>query len=97
MIRLDRGSADFEACFSALVNDRREAGRDVSADVAAILVDVRENGDAAVKALTALFDGFDLDAVGWQMPASAWALAGGRLMRRGSMSPAVGPPIRRPS
>lgn len=36
MIRLDRGSADFEACFSALVNDRREAGRDVSADVAAI-------------------------------------------------------------
>ena len=68
MIRLDRGSADFEACFSALVNDRREAGRDVSADVAAILVDVRENGDAAVKALTALFDGFDLDAVGWQIP-----------------------------
>ncbi|MBP7135259.1 MAG: histidinol dehydrogenase [Sphingomonadaceae bacterium] len=67
MIRLDRGSADFEACFSALVNDRREAGRDVSADVAAILVDVRENGDAAVKALTARFDGFDLDAVGWQI------------------------------
>jgi hypothetical protein len=31
-------------------------------------LDVRENGDAAVKAMTALFDGFDLDAVGWQIP-----------------------------
>ena len=68
MIRLDAGSADFEASFSALVNDRRETDRDVSADVAKILADVRGNGDAAVKALTARFDGFDLDALGWQIP-----------------------------
>ena len=68
MIRLDAEAADFETAFAALVNDRREAGRDVSEDVAAILADVRKNGDAAVKALTARFDGFDLDAVGWQIP-----------------------------
>jgi histidinol dehydrogenase len=68
MIRLDAEAADFETGFSALVNDRREAGQDVSVDVATILADVRENGDAAVKALTARFDGFDLDAVGWQIP-----------------------------
>jgi len=68
MIRLDAEAADFETAFAALVNDRREAGRDVSEDVAEILADVRKNGDAAVKALTARFDGFDLDAVGWQIP-----------------------------
>jgi len=68
MIRLEAGAADFEARFSALVNDRREAGQDVSRDVAAILADVRTRGDAAVHALTAQFDRFDLDAVGWQVP-----------------------------
>lgn len=68
MIRLEAGAADFEARFSALVNDRREAGQDVSRDVAAILADVRTRGDAAVHTLTAKFDRFDLDAVGWQIP-----------------------------
>lgn len=68
MIRLEAGAADFEARFSALVNDRREAGQDVSRDVAAILADVRARGDAAVQALTAKFDRFDLDAAGWQVP-----------------------------
>lgn len=68
MIRLDAGAADFEARFSALVNARREAGQDVSHDVAAILADVRTRGDAAVRALTAKFDRFDLDTAGWQVP-----------------------------
>ncbi len=68
MIRLEAGAADFEARFSALVNDRREAGQDVSRDVAAILADVRTRGDVAVHALTAKFDRFDLDAAGWQIP-----------------------------
>lgn len=68
MIRLEASAADFEARFSALVNDRREAGQDVSRDVAAILADVRARGDAAVHALTAQFDRFDLDALGWQIP-----------------------------
>ena len=67
MIRLEAAAADFEARFSALVNDRREAGQDVSRDVAAILADVRARGDAAVHALTAKFDRFDLDAAGWRI------------------------------
>lgn len=67
MIRLEAGAADFEARFSALVNDRREAGQDVSRDVASILADVRTRGDAAVQALTAKFERFDLDATGWQV------------------------------
>ncbi len=67
MIRLEAAAADFEARFLALVNDRREAGQDVSRDVAAILADVRARGDAAVHALTAKFDRFDLNTAGWRI------------------------------
>ena len=68
MVRLDAASGDFEARFSALVDDRREADPDVSRDVAEILAEVRAHGDAALLSLTAKFDRFDLDAAGWQVP-----------------------------
>ena len=71
MIRLEADAPDFEDRFSALVNGRRDAGRDVSADVARILADVRETGDEAVRALTKRLDGFDLDVAGWQIPLAA--------------------------
>ena len=37
-------------------------------EVAAIIADVKARGDVAVAELTAKFDGFDLDAVGWEIP-----------------------------
>ena len=51
---------DFEEAFARIVADRRENGADMGRDVAAILADVRERGDAAVAEYTARFDGFDL-------------------------------------
>lgn len=59
--------ADFAAKFDALVDDRRESDAGVSADVAAIIAKVRNDGDAAVAEYTAKFDRFDLDAKGWQI------------------------------
>jgi histidinol dehydrogenase len=70
-IRLDRNNPDFAAQFDLIVHARREADQDVSRDVAAILADVRQNGDAAVATLTAKFDGFDLDQHGWQIDRAA--------------------------
>jgi histidinol dehydrogenase len=67
MIRLDATDPGFEAAFAALVDARREADADVSADVAAILSRVRSEGDAALIDLTRRFDGFDLDAEGWSI------------------------------
>ena len=61
MIRLDNRDADFAKQFVALVNARREADSDVSRDVAAIVVDVKARGDAAVADYTARFDGHTLD------------------------------------
>jgi histidinol dehydrogenase len=67
MIRLVTGAPDFDTAFTALVDARRDADADVSRDVAAILARVRTEGDGAVAALTHQFDGFDLDATGWQI------------------------------
>jgi histidinol dehydrogenase len=69
--RLDARAPGFAAAFAALVADRRESDAGVSADVAAIIADVRARGDAAVAELTAKFDRVDLDAQGWRIPASA--------------------------
>jgi histidinol dehydrogenase len=76
--RLDAGAAGFAAAFAALVADRRESDSGVSADVAAIIADVRGRGDAAVAELTARFDRVDLGAAGWEIPAAELdaALAG---------------------
>lgn len=45
---------------------------DVVAGVAGILQQVREEGDAAVRALTARFDGVDLSPDAWELPRAAW-------------------------
>ena len=54
--RLDTAAADFEELFSALLQSKREDGADVGAAVAAIIDQVRAEGDAAVIALTNKFD-----------------------------------------
>ncbi len=58
----------FEAAFARVVADRRESDADIGRDVAAILADVRERGDAALSEYTARFDGFDLRDI-WRIPA----------------------------
>jgi len=75
MIRLSTTAPDFPARFDALVDARREAAADVGRDVAAILRSVREDGEAAVKAFTARFDGHDLDAGGWRIDPAHCAAA----------------------
>ncbi|MBX9898853.1 MAG: histidinol dehydrogenase [Qipengyuania sp.] len=50
----------FEESFARVVAHRRESDVDVGRDVAAILADVRERGDAALADYTRRFDGFDL-------------------------------------
>jgi len=67
MIRLDSSDPDFDSAFTALVNARREADADVSRDVAAIVVKVRAEGDAALRDYTSRFDRHDLDATGWEI------------------------------
>jgi histidinol dehydrogenase len=67
VIRLDASSPDFAARFTALVNARREADEDVARNVTHIIKRVRDEGDAAVKDLTRLFDKHDLDQTGWQI------------------------------
>ncbi|MEO0442071.1 MAG: histidinol dehydrogenase, partial [Pseudomonadota bacterium] len=47
-LRLSTSDAGFADAFDMLVNARREADADVSADVAAIIKDVRASGDEAV-------------------------------------------------
>lgn len=68
--RLRHDQADFATQFAALVAERREADSDVSGDVRAIITQVRADGDAALRELTQRFDGFDLDAEGWQISAA---------------------------
>jgi histidinol dehydrogenase len=67
VIRLDASSPDFPVKFTALVNARREADEDVARNVTHIIKRVREEGDAALKDLTRLFDKHDLDQSGWQI------------------------------
>jgi histidinol dehydrogenase len=64
VLRLDARAAGFATDFAALVAARREADADVSRSVAAILARVRAEGDAAVAALTQLYDGH---ALPWQI------------------------------
>jgi histidinol dehydrogenase len=64
VLRLDARAAGFAKDFAALVAARREADADVSRSVTAILARVRAEGDAAVAALTQLYDGH---ALPWQI------------------------------
>lgn len=70
MQRLDSAAIGFAAAFDALVNGRREADADVSSVVAQTIRDVRDRGDVTVAELTQRFDGFDLNAEGWQIDAA---------------------------
>lgn len=70
MQRLDSSAPGFRAAFDALVNGRREADADVSSVVAQTIRDVRDRGDVTVAELTQRFDGFDLNAEGWQIDAA---------------------------
>ncbi|WP_339693239.1 histidinol dehydrogenase [uncultured Parasphingorhabdus sp.] len=65
----------FAEAFDALVNARREADDDVSADVRAIIQDVRDRGDEAVAQLTGKFDQHDLEQTGWRVDKAESAAA----------------------
>ena len=62
MIRLDAAAADFAERFAALVESRREETADVRERVAAIIAEVRQEGDAAVLRCTERFDRLALSA-----------------------------------
>jgi histidinol dehydrogenase len=57
VIRLDTRQTDFDARFAALLGSARETTARVDQEVAAILAEVRDGGDAALCALTERFDG----------------------------------------
>ena len=60
--RLNSRDPCFEAAFEALISARRAPDSGVDSDVAAILAEVRENGDEALITLTKRFDGFEATA-----------------------------------
>jgi histidinol dehydrogenase len=62
--RLDAASADFQSRLSAILSEQREQGQDVAGIVRAIVDDVRQHGDVALREYTAKFDKLDLDTVG---------------------------------
>jgi histidinol dehydrogenase len=53
---LDTSEAEFEGRFKAFLDAKREADADVDAEVAAILADVRDRGDAALIEMTERWD-----------------------------------------
>jgi histidinol dehydrogenase len=67
VIRLSTTDDDFAEAFTRLVNARREADEDVARNVTHIIRRVRDEGDAALRDLTRLFDHHDLDATGWRI------------------------------
>jgi histidinol dehydrogenase len=69
MLRLNSRDPGFAQAFARLVRDRRESDDDVARDVALIIDDVRNRGDAALAELTERFDGHTLGANGWRIPA----------------------------
>ena len=70
MQRLNASDAGFADAFDALVNGRREADADVSTVVTQTIRDVRVRGDVTLAEMTQRFDGFDLNAAGWQIDAA---------------------------
>jgi len=61
--RLDFSHPGFDDQFAMLLASKRESDQDVSVAVAAIIDDVRANGDDALLALTAKFDRLEADSV----------------------------------
>ena len=62
-LRLDAGAAGFAHAFAAFVEGRWTAERDIAAEVARIVADVRARGDDSLLALTAAHDHFHAGAV----------------------------------
>jgi histidinol dehydrogenase len=61
MLRLNTRDPGFQVAFQRLVRDRRESDDDVSRDVARIISEVRNRGDAALAEFTQLYDGHSLN------------------------------------
>ncbi|MDQ2892248.1 MAG: histidinol dehydrogenase [Pseudomonadota bacterium] len=75
MIRLHTSDSDFAARFTTLVETRRESSSDVAAGVAAIIVRVRADGEAAIEDLTSTLDRHDLATTGWRVDPADCAAA----------------------
>ena len=68
MLRLNSRNPGFAQAFARLVNDRRTSDDDVARDVALILSDVRNRGDAALAEYTRRWDDHSLAAdADWQI------------------------------
>jgi len=67
--RLSTQDPDFEQSFTAFLSTKREISEDVDVAVRAILADVRDRGDAAVKDLTKKLDRFDPADLPLRVPA----------------------------
>ena len=63
-IRLSTREPDFESRFAAFLATKREVSEEVDAAVAAIIAEVRRDGDRGLVALSKRFDRVDLDAIG---------------------------------
>ncbi|MGL4242700.1 MAG: histidinol dehydrogenase, partial [Beijerinckiaceae bacterium] len=63
-LHIDRRAPDFDRRFTELLAQKREVSEEVAAAAAAIIADVRKNGDAALVRLSARFDAVDLAALG---------------------------------
>jgi len=63
-IRLSTRDADFEGRFADFLATKREVSEEVDAAVAAIIAEVRRDGDRGLVALSKRFDRVDLDAIG---------------------------------
>ena len=76
MVRLSSRDPDFARDFAALVAARRESDGDVSAQVSAIIADVRERGDTVLAQLTERFDRYSLATeADWRITADECAAA----------------------
>ena len=78
---LDIDDRGFEAAFDALVSGRRAATADVTAEVAAVVADIRGRGDAAIAEYAARFDGRRVGAAGFR-------IGGAEIQRSADSAPA---------
>jgi histidinol dehydrogenase len=67
---LDSRAPGFEVGFRALLEQKREVSEEVTTAVAAIIANVRRDGDAALSAFSRQFDRVDLDRLGFRVAAS---------------------------
>jgi histidinol dehydrogenase len=76
-LALDQSTADFERAFVALLAQKRETSSEVSQAVAAIIAQVRADGDAALVALSRQYDRVDVARLGLRIGADeiSYALA----------------------